>query len=87
MGNDVIGTLLQGGMLPQEAFERLVEISKQTNLSPKDFFKVQSFFYTMDASAYPDLAILFTRENGMLIPKSDKFKVLQNLFENVSLGP
>jgi hypothetical protein len=85
--NDVIGLMLQGFITPQQAFERLVEISKQTNLGPRDFFKVQSYFYTMDASSYIDLAFLFVQEGGMLIPKNEKFKVLRNLFENVEMKP
>ncbi len=86
VGNDVIGSTLQGKLTPQEAFEKLVEIAKKTNLSPRDFFSLQSFFYTMDASSYVDLAALFTREftpNGeMLVPRGEKFQVLRNLFEN-----
>jgi hypothetical protein len=84
VGNDAIGKMLQGGITPQEAFERLVEISRRTSLNPNDFFKIQSFFYTMDASTYPDLAALFTKEGTpqgeMLIPRNEKFKVLRNLF-------
>jgi len=82
VGNDVIGKMLQGAIEPQQAFEALVEISKTTNLSPRDFFKVQSFFYSMDASSYPDLVALFVNEGGVLVPKSDRYKVLRNLFEN-----
>lgn len=86
VGNDVIGSTLQGKLTPQEAFEKLVEIAKKTNLSPRDFFSLQSFFYTMDASSYVDLAAFFTKEstpNGeMLVPRSEKFQVLRNLFEN-----
>ena len=85
--NDVIGLMLQGVITPQEAFEKLVEISRQTNLSPRDFFKIQSYFYTMDTSSYSDLALLFTLEDGMLIPKNEKFKVLRNLFDNVEMRP
>jgi hypothetical protein len=84
VGNDAIGKMLQGGITPQEAFERLVEISRRTSLNPNDFFKLQSFFYTMDASTYPDLAALFTKEGTaqgeVLIPRNEKFKVLRNLF-------
>jgi hypothetical protein len=86
VGNDVIGSMLQGVMTPQEAFEKLVEISKQTNLVPRDFFRVQSYFHAMDASSYPDLAALFTKEGGMLVPKNEKFRVLRNLFENVEIN-
>jgi hypothetical protein len=86
VGNDVIGKMIQGAWTPQEAFEKLVEIAKQTNLSPRDFFRLQSFFYTMDASTYSDLAALFTKEvtpgGEMLLPRSEKYRVLRNLFEN-----
>ncbi len=87
VGNDVIGSMLQGTITPQEAFEKLLEISKKTNLSPRSFFKVQSYFYAMHASAYSDMAALFVNEGGILIPKNDKFKVLRNLFENVEIKP
>ncbi len=87
VGNDAIGSMIQYGTLtPQDAFEKILAISKRTNLSPRDFFKLQTFYYTVDASSYPQLlGSIFNRDGGMLVPKSDKFKVLKNLFENAPL--
>ncbi|MBU6154324.1 MAG: hypothetical protein KGP28_08495 [Bdellovibrionales bacterium] len=85
VGHDLIGTMLQGVISPHEAFDRLIEISRKTNLNPRDFFKIQSFFHIMDASSYSDLTALFVREGEMLVPKNEKFAVLRNLFENVEI--
>jgi hypothetical protein len=86
-GNDVIGSMLRGEISPHEAFEELVRISRQTNLTPLHFFRVQAFFHAMDAIANPDRAPLFIKEGGMVIPASSRFVVLRNLFENVEIKP
>ena len=83
VGNDAIGRMIQGRITPQEAFEQLVEISSHTNLEPQEFFKLQSLFYTADASAYPDLRVVhFRTGEAGLVPTSDRFQVLKNLFEH-----
>ena len=83
VGNDAIGRMIQGRITPQEAFEQLVEISSHTNLEPKEFFKLQSLFYISDASAYPDLRVVhFRTGEAGLVPVSDRFQVLRNLFEH-----
>jgi len=85
IGNDAIGLMIRGDESPQEAYEEILRFSKQTNLTPREFFKVQSFYYAVDASSYPELkSRLFREENGMLVPVSDKYQVLKNLFDNAN---
>jgi hypothetical protein len=85
IGNDAIGLMIRGDESPQEAYEEILRFSKQTNLTPREFFKVQSFYYAVDASSYPELkSTLFRDENGMLVPVSDKYHVLKNLFDNAN---
>jgi hypothetical protein len=84
IGNDAIGLMIRGQKSVQEAFEQLVEFSKRTNLTPEEFFKVQSFYYAVDASSYPELKkTVFREEEGMLVPVSDKYHLLKSLFHNV----
>ncbi|NDG84192.1 MAG: hypothetical protein EBX52_04035 [Proteobacteria bacterium] len=85
IGTDAIGLMIRGEKSPQEAYEELLRFAKQTNLTPREFFKVQTFYYTVDASSYPELkARLFREENGMLVPNSEKYQVLKNLFDNLN---
>ncbi len=84
IGNDAIGLMIRGEMSIQDAFEQLMEYSKHTNLTPEEFFKVQSFYYAVDASSYPELKrSVFREEEGMLVPISEKYHHLMSLFHNV----
>jgi hypothetical protein len=84
IGNDAIGLMIRGEMSIQDAFEQLMEYSKHTNLTPEEFFKVQSFYYAVDASSYPELKkSVFREEEGMLVPVSEKYHYLSSLFHNV----
>ena len=85
IGNDAIGLMIRGEKSPQEAYEEILDFATRTNLTPREFFKVQTFYYTVDASSYPSLKKrLFREENGMLVPRSDKYKVLKNLFDHLN---
>jgi hypothetical protein len=80
--NDVLGELDQGLLTPEQAFQHLNDLAAQTSMSPRDFFTLQTFFYTIDAGSYPDLLWrVFTRSNGKLVPKGEKFKALSQMFE------
>ncbi len=82
IGNDAIGLMIQGKLSPQEAYEQIVAFSRRTVLSPREFFEVQSFYYAVDAGAYPELVQVFRTEDKMLIPDGDKYRVLVNLFDH-----
>ena len=72
--NDIMDSMFQAWITPQEAFEKLVELSSRTNISAKDFFFLQGMlFISIEASRHPGAP-----------PASidDKYQILRNLFEN-----
>jgi hypothetical protein len=80
--NDVIGELDQGLVTPEQAYRELNELAAKTSLSPRDFFRLQTFFYTIDAGSYPGLLKkIFTRKDGKLVPASEKLIALNRMFE------
>lgn len=72
--NDVFGDLLKGNISVNHAHQKLSELAKASNLSTQDYFQLQSFFFTIDASSYPFLhERLFDELNGKLIIKSTNY--------------
>lgn len=83
IGNDVLGDLMKGTISVDEAFKQLSDLAKIVNMSPGDYFRVQSFFYTIDAGSYPSLKTrLFEVKNGKLVPRKPEFQALTRMFEN-----
>ncbi len=78
--NDILGDVLQGFIPLQKALPKLEALAVKNDMSVKDYFFLQSFFYTIDAASYPGLRdIVFHEVNGKLIPKSRAFHDLAAL--------
>jgi hypothetical protein len=83
--NDVLGELLQGRINVQDAQKKLSRIASNTSLNPKDYFKLQTFFFTIDAASYPYLENrAFRRQSGQLIPTGEPYEQLKRAFESTS---
>lgn len=81
VNNDVLGDLMKGVTSPADAHKKVVELASHTSLRPKDYFKLQSFFYTIDAASYPSLRQRIFREvNGVLTPGSPRYSALAEMF-------
>ncbi len=80
--NDVLGDFLKGMISPEQAYEKISSIAATTSVSPRDYFRLQSFFYTIDAAAYPTLkARIFSNLNGKLVPLNPRYQQLEKLFD------
>lgn len=54
VGHDLLGQTIQGWLTVAAAYDALVKVQKTTVLSAKDFFAVQTFFYSADVASYAE---------------------------------
>ena len=67
--NDILGAAMRGALSQPAAWDELALYARRADLSPGDFFRLQSLFYSSDAGAYPTLkAALFSEEGQRLVP-------------------
>ncbi len=52
VGHDHVGQMIQRRLPVDAAYDALLQRQKTTVLSPKDFFRVQTFFYIADVTSY-----------------------------------
>lgn len=89
VGNDVIGGLLKAEKPDvRVAYNNLVTLSQQANVTLKDFFKLATYFFKADAGSYPNLrnSIFIEGMNGKLLLPDVTFGILEeriygNVFE------
>jgi hypothetical protein len=81
--NDIIGDLIHGRTTVQQAYLELSDRASRASLDTKDFFKLQSFLYTMEAGAYPDVLRSHFIKHGHYkdVPNSPSFSELESLVE------
>jgi hypothetical protein len=65
--------------------EKLGQLAEEVGLSPTDYFKLQSLFYTADASSYPNLrAYVFEKTpDGKLVPNSNTYREYHKFHEKM----
>lgn len=84
--NDILGDVMQGFISPEKALSQLKLLASKNSMSLQDYFSLQSFFYTIDATSYPGLRIIvFLEVEGKLIPKPDSFHALETLVKNSNM--
>lgn len=88
--NDILGDVVKRDSKkatkeePQEdldttaAYERVCTLASEVSMNPDDYFKLQAFFYTVDASSYAFLRKhVFDDHDGKMVPKSKSFAALE----------
>jgi len=79
VGHDTLGTMIQNRLSVDAAHDALLQRQKATVLSPKDFFRIQTFFYVADVASYSELRdeVLDRRQRQ---PMSPRFRALAEKF-------
>lgn len=76
--NDILGEVMQGQISIKQAHPLLSQLANENNMTLKDYFQLQSFLYTADASSYPRVRqIAFEEKKGKLIPIPSAYHELE----------
>lgn len=80
VNNDILGDLVKGNIEPQEAIEKLSKVADGIGMSLPNFFKLQSAFYTIDATSYDYVKQFFSRApDGKFVPKSNNYRIVSDI--------
>lgn len=81
VGNDVLGDFMKGNITEDQARAGISALAARAGMSGSDYFRLQSFFYTIDASSYPALRNrVFEYDGTGLRPKGPRYESLAASF-------
>ena len=85
VGHDALGQLLTRRINVQKAYEIIVAMAQKAEIPLKDFFHLQTLYYTSDATSYPYVKNNFFHQSksGKVVPNDpyQLFRQLSNMFE------
>lgn len=82
--DDTIGSFLRGQLQRKDALAKFEEWAGHARIEPRQFFKLQSAYFSVDAGSYPMLhaRAFSTKKEGRLVPSDFSYKMLASEYRD-----